>query len=32
MSQENVEIVRELWEAVDRRDVERFITHLDPDF
>jgi ketosteroid isomerase-like protein len=32
MPRENVEIVRELWEAVNRRDVESFITHLDPDF
>ena len=32
MSQENVEVVRKLWEAVNRRDVESFIVCLDPSF
>jgi ketosteroid isomerase-like protein len=31
MSQENVEIVRRLWDAVNRRDAERFIACLDPE-
>ena len=30
MSQENVEIVRRLWEAWERRDTEAVLVHYDP--
>ena len=31
MSQENVKVVREAWEAVNRRDVEAFLLGMDPE-
>jgi len=32
MSQENVEIVRAVYEAWNREDLEALLKHLDPDF
>jgi ketosteroid isomerase-like protein len=32
MSQENIEIVRRGFEAYARRDVDQFLSYLDPDF
>ena len=31
MSQENVEVVRRIWEAADRRDTERAFSLYDPE-
>jgi len=31
MSQENVEVAKQVWDALKRKDIDAFLEHIDPD-